>query len=694
MLSLNLSGRSFCSSTIIFPYQMKHFPLQMKGNLRSYSIYVARLEPYEKSCRSFVCNEKSTSNSSIKHYVDHKPEDVQPPSAHPVDVLASILEELKAVRRCLLASENRDLCRLNLCHRYYLDSAMNLCHHLALKCLDLQRLNEDLCSVGLQSLESIDPSVLPCIDTIIQLLELSVGTTTAGEEGRNERAAAASAMRERGFSHATALFGPYQDSGQVHVMVTAGKEAISNETLIADLLKAGADVIRINCAHDDPTVWSEIVRIARQSSASLGKSCRVLMDLAGPKLRTASLLVNKIAAVVSPESDDSGDMLSPARIWLCCDGRSPPSNESCHAILRIGQELFGELRVGDTVSFVDPTGGRRPVMVVEKYCRSGYVAECSEAAHISLGGTLHVDKEDKKVSGQILKILIVERYITVETGDVLTLTRSCCVAENDLHDDRHDSTMITCSSDHIFNSVKPGEPIAFDDGKIWGMIQAKNSNAIVVMIVQANAMGSKLGTKKSINLPKSDTKLLRGLTSKDLADLHFVAANADIVGISFIRDANDMASVQRELEKRKVPALGLMLKIETREAVDNLPQLLLQAMQSSNPIGVMIARGDLMVECGWDQLGEIQKEIMAVCSAAHIPVTWATEVLDILIKSGFPSRAEITDVANAMKASCIMLNKGKHVVDAVAALDSMLCKHTDRRRKKMPPNLPSKSSRL
>lgn len=526
---------------------------------------------------------------------------------------------------------------------------MNLCHHLALKCLDLQRLNEDLCSVGLQSLESIDPSVLPCIDTIIQLLELSVGTTTAGEEGRNERAAAASAMRERAFSHATALFGPYQDSGQVHVMVTAGKEAISNETLIADLLKAGADVIRINCAHDDPTVWSEIVRIARQSSASLGKSCRVLMDLAGPKLRTASLLVNKIAAVVSPESDDSGDTLSPARIWLCCDGRSPPSNESCHAILRIGQELFGELRVGDTVSFVDPTGGRRPVMVVEKYCRSGYVAECSEAAHISLGGTLHVDKEDKKVSGQILKILTVERYITVETGDVLTLTRSCCVAENDLHDDRHDSTMITCSSDHIFNSVKPGEPIAFDDGKIWGMIQAKNSNAIVVMIVQANAMGSKLGTKKSINLPKSDTKLLRGLTSKDLVDLHFVAANADIVGISFIRDANDMASVQRELEKRNVPALGLMLKIETREAVDNLPQLLLQAMQSSNPIGVMIARGDLMVECGWDQLGEIQKEIMAVCGAAHIPVTWATEVLDILIKSGFPSRAEITDVANAMK---------------------------------------------
>ncbi|THU64494.1 hypothetical protein C4D60_Mb01t27040 [Musa balbisiana] len=694
MLSLNLSGRGFCSATIIFPYQMKHFPLQMKGNLRRYSISVARLEPYEKSFRSFVCNEKSTSNSSIEHYVDHKPEDVQPPSAHPVYVLAGILEELKAVRRCLLASENRDLCRLNLCHRNYLDSAMNLCHHLALKCLDLQRLNEDLCSVGLQSLESIDPSVLPCIDTIIQLLELSVGTTTAGEEGRNERAAAASAMRERAFSHATALFGPYQDSGQVHVMVTAGKEAISNETLIADLLKAGADVIRINCAHDDPTVWSEIVRIARQSSASLGKSCRVLMDLAGPKLRTASLLVNKIAAVVSPESDDSGDTLSPARIWLCCDGRSPPSNESCHAILRIGQELFGELRVGDTVSFVDPTGGRRPVMVVEKYCRSGYVAECSEAAHISLGGTLHVDKEDKKVSGQILKILTVERYITVETGDVLTLTRSCCVAENDLHDDRHDSTMITCSSDHIFNSVKPGEPIAFDDGKIWGMIQAKNSNAIVVMIVQANAMGSKLGTKKSINLPKSDTKLLRGLTSKDLVDLHFVAANADIVGISFIRDANDMASVQRELEKRNVPALGLMLKIETREAVDNLPQLLLQAMQSSNPIGVMIARGDLMVECGWDQLGEIQKEIMAVCGAAHIPVTWATEVLDILIKSGFPSRAEITDVANAMKASCIMLNKGKHVVDAVAALDSMLCKLTDRRRKKMPPNLPSKSSRL
>jgi pyruvate kinase len=101
------------------------------------------------------------------------------------------------------------------------------------------------------------------------------------------------------------------------------------------------------------------------------------------------------------------------------------------------------------------------------------------------------------------------------------------------------------------------------------------------------------------------------------------------------------------------------------------PALLLTAMR--RPIvGVMIARGDLAVECGWERLAELQEEILWICEAAHLPVIWATQVLEQLAKEGRPSRAEITDAAMAERAECVMLNKGPHLVEAVRVLDDIL----------------------
>ncbi len=116
-----------------------------------------------------------------------------------------------------------------------------------------------------------------------------------------------------------------------------------------------------------------------------------------------------------------------------------------------------------------------------------------------------------------------------------------------------------------------------------------------------------------------------------------------------------------------------MLKIETRTAFEHLPVILLQAMRSGN-VGVMIARGDLAVECGWERLAEVQEEILWVCEAAHVPVIWATQVLENLAKTGAPSRAEITDAAMGERAECVMLNKGPHLVHAVQVLDDILCR--------------------
>jgi len=79
----------------------------------------------------------------------------------------------------------------------------------------------------------------------------------------------------------------------------------------------------------------------------------------------------------------------------------------------------------------------------------------------------------------------------------------------------------------------------------------------------------------------------------------------------------------------------------------------------------MIARGDLLVEIGYERLAEVQEEILWLCEAAHVPVIWATQVLEGLAQKGLPSRAEITDAAMGVRAECVMLNKGPHIIEAV-----------------------------
>lgn len=119
----------------------------------------------------------------------------------------------------------------------------------------------------------------------------------------------------------------------------------------------------------------------------------------------------------------------------------------------------------------------------------------------------------------------------------------------------------------------------------------------------------------------------------------------------------------------KQPAI--VLKIETRRGVENLSDMLLTAMRAPS-CGVMIARGDLAVECGFERLAEVQEEILWICEAAHMPVIWATQVLETLAREGQPSRAEITDAAMGRRAECVMLNKGPYIVSVVRALDDIL----------------------
>jgi pyruvate kinase len=97
-------------------------------------------------------------------------------------------------------------------------------------------------------------------------------------------------------------------------------------------------------------------------------------------------------------------------------------------------------------------------------------------------------------------------------------------------------------------------------------------------------------------------------------------------------------------------------------------------MRDPRPLGVMIARGDLAIECGWEELAEIQEEILRICAAAHIPCIWATQVLDEMARHGMPTRAEITDAAMGARAEAVMLNKGPNLTATVRTLGAIVAR--------------------
>lgn len=239
-------------------------------------------------------------------------------------------------------------------------------------------------------------------------------------------------------------------------------------------------------------------------------------------------------------------------------------------------------------------------------------------------------------------------------------------------------TAITCQEKGIFSKLQAGERIIIDDGKFEGIV-IKNKEKLFLKIIRISSKKPILKIDKGLNLP--DTLLdLPPLTNADLKAVPFIAANADLVGCSFLRSSFDLKFIRETFSLyKKIPKF--ILKIETPEAVINLPSLLLEAMTDES-FGVMIARGDLAVEIGFERLSEIQDEILWICEAAHAPVIWATQVLETFSKSGVATRSEVTDAAHSAKAECVMLNKGAYIIETITTLKGILNRSGSHRHKK------------
>jgi len=276
-----------------------------------------------------------------------------------------------------------------------------------------------------------------------------------------------------------------------------------------------------------------------------------------------------------------------------------------------------------------------------------------------------------------------EDPLVLRPGDLLDLTRLETPggpADVDENGTVTCSAHIGCTAPEVFQDIREAQAIWFDDGKIGGTVRAVSADGVRVEITQADPDGTRLRADKGINLPDSELRL-PALGAEDLADLDVIAAHADMVALSFANRPEDVAELRAALAQRTDRNVGVVLKIETRRGFQNLPRMLLEALRSQ-PVGVMIARGDLAVECGYERLAEVQEEMLWLCEAAHTPVIWATQVLEQLAKLGRPSRAEITDAAMGVRAECVMLNKGPHTVEAVRTLDNILSRMQLHQRKK------------
>jgi pyruvate kinase len=421
----------------------------------------------------------------------------------------------------------------------------------------------------------------------------------------------------------------------------------------------------------------------RKAARAAGRRVRVLMDLGGPKLRTGPIEDGVPVLKLKPERDAFGAVTQPARLGLRARGSSA---SVAGADLSVGVDAawLADLQLGDRVDLTDARSSRRRLTVVGRQAE-GAVLECDRTAYLTAATPLRVHRHGQGVRETMLDELPAPPgRLKLQRGDVLNLVSRGMghAAQPGPKGRRAKHATIACTLPEALARVRKGERIWFDDGRIGGVVQRARDKRVEVEITEARDGGEWLAADKGINLP--DTRLdLPALTPKDVQDLEVAARCADIVGLSFAQSAADVRALRARLVALGASQVGLILKIETRRGFEHLPEMLLAAM-AGPAAGVMIARGDLAVECGYERMAEVQEEILWACEAAHLPVVWATQVLETLAKTGLPSRAEITDAAMGGRAECVMLNKGPHILDAMRTLDDILRRMQAHQSKKRP----------
>jgi len=593
----------------------------------------------------------------------------------------ALIDELWALRAAMLAHATElapALARVDSLHRA---SATNLAHYLAMRRVDLRSLQERLAALGLSSLGRAETHVLANLDKVLGILHRLAHrpwtSLDADEPTGYRRGRAALAL------HAHTLFGPPPAERSVRIMMTLPSEAADDAALVQALVQAGMDIARINCAHDAAPQWLAMAAHVRAAAQAAGRPVRVLMDLAGPKLRTGPIAGAASVYKLKPLRNAYGRVTAPAKLGLRPLGSKQPI-PGADLCLGVDADWLAQVALDARIDLSDARGAHRQLRVID-CAPAGVLLSSDSTAYLTGETVLRLRGKGHHQQDTLLgELPEPPGLLHLRRGDVLHLVPQGlgCEAVRDRMGHLLIPAVIACTLPEALAQVRQGEQMWFDDGRIGGVVLRALAERVEVEITHAREGGEKLGADKGINLP--DTALqLPALSDQDLADLAVVARCADIAGLSFAQSADDVRQLRERLVALGAPQVGVILKIETRRGFEHLPEMLLEAM-ASPAAGVMIARGDLAVECGYERMAEVQEEILWACEAAHMPVVWATQVLETLAKTGLPSRAEISDAAMSERAECVMLNKGPHILEAMRTLDDILRRMQAHQLKKQP----------
>lgn len=592
-----------------------------------------------------------------------------------INQLYNKLEEVVQYSKLL---ENKFQQELSDVHPKHQTAAKNLVDYLALRNFDLKKEQRELAKLGLSSIGRAENHVMANIRAVQRSLKKLIG-----ENGRFPKDYHSFEEGEKIIlENSESLLGKGPENRRSRIMVTMPSEAANDYTFVQELLQNDVNCIRVNCAHDNSEDWKKMISHVQSASDKLNKECKILMDLAGPKIRTGKISGAENLIKIKPNKDDKGNILEPAQIIISLKPNN--NNEEIKNHIQVTDPKFiKKAKKCDTLSFIENRGKNRYANILET-SEDSILIELYKTTYISEKTIFTLEKKGEPIyKTSPVNLPLLESPILLSKGDTIIVHAENKAGEESMYDKNKNlirEAHIPCTEPEVFKHVKKGERILFDDGKIGGVITEVLSEKLCVKITFAKNGGSKLKSDKGINFPDSDLKI-KGFTDKDATDLEFALEYADGISMSFVNQKEDVQFLLKQINGRKEEGFGIVLKIETKRAVENLPILLLEVMKTY-PAGIMIARGDLAVECGWVDLAILQEEILWLYEAALLPHIWATQVLENLAKKELPSRSEITDAAMAERAECVMLNKGPHIIETINVLSKILSEMSHHQNKK------------
>jgi pyruvate kinase len=422
-------------------------------------------------------------------------------------------------------------------------SALNLLHADALRSGATRETRPLLRAQGVTTFDDAGPHALRSVESALRLLGSDVEFSMEAPNVRE----ALQITHER----ADALLGPPGHQRTTRIMVTLPTQAADDPAIVRTLLERGTDLVRINCAHDGAEVWSRMLAHLESARRETGRPCKVFMDLAGPKVRTGALPDAPGVIKFFPRRDSLGRVRRPARILLTDPASARSAFGPVDAVVPVAGAWAMSLREGQLVRTIDARGKQRTMRVIER-AGDGAIVSCDAAGFLVEGTRLErLGDDGQPVDGTHVDTLSPgQEHILLRPGYLLRLTRDASrgeLARFDEHGVMRTPPAIGCTLTQAFDHLRVGERVLFDDGKAGGRVVRLTEEGALIEIETARNNGVKLRADKGINFP--DTHLdVPPLTEKDLADLAFVAAHADAVGLSFVRGPEGVRQLQRELK--------------------------------------------------------------------------------------------------------------------------------------------------